>query len=145
RLITMWYLLSSMAWVIIIGALLAPLLQARSEYTSLAALLVFGSFMLLFVALLGMGLFATFWSMRELLWQFRGQEIVSITAHDIRLQTANLWFSPPRVFLAEHIRAMRQAPQVFRPAERLAWLRQPGRWGALAFDYGAATYRFGNS
>jgi hypothetical protein len=130
----LWNLLFSLAWVIFFGVIAGQALGVAGTPWS---------FLIVVVIATGAGFFVAFWSLRELWWAFAGQEVVSISAQGIRVQAVNLLLSRSRVFRAAHIRSLRNAPRRFRSEQRLGWLRQPGDFGELAFDYGAATYRFG--
>ena len=136
QLILIWYLLFGVAWVAGFGVVLVQSLEVVGAPLSFIGLLVIGA---------AMGLFASFWALRDLHWYFHGQEVIAFSANGIRVEMVNSWLSRPRVFRGEHIRGLRVAPLIYRSEERLAWLHQPGRWGALAFDYGAGSYRFGNN
>jgi hypothetical protein len=96
----------------------------------------FGAFVLV-------GVFLGLASLRELWWQFTGKEIVHVSARGIRIQNPSLWRSRPHEFLAEHIYGLRHAPRNFY-FNRTGLIRRPGNFGAIAFDYGARTYRFGD-
>jgi hypothetical protein len=81
--------------------------------------------------------------LRELLWLLRGAEVITLTPNGIVLAYERLAVSPKRSFVGDHITALRfefsdavasTFPSIFR------W---PGMSGALAFDYGAGTFRFG--
>ena len=135
RLVLIWYMLFSVAWMALFGIILLQTAAAVGAPASFLVLTTFGELM---------GLYALVWSLSEFRWQLIGSESVYIDASGIRLQARGLWLSRPCQFMAAHIYGLRFDSHTYRPSERLGWFRQPGNWGTVAFDYGAATYRFGD-
>jgi hypothetical protein len=97
----------------------------------------------LFVLFGAFGGFILVWSARELYWTLRGEETAGISGSGLRLHNKHLPFSQALEFQPAYLTKLRHAPRHSDPMHSLGRWRKPGDYGLLAFDYGAATYRFG--
>ena len=82
-------------------------------------------------------------TLREFLWLIRGNEILTITQEGIALSYEHLALSPERSFFGESISGLRLELRYAATSNFPSFFRWPGATGAIAFDYGAGTYRFG--
>lgn len=86
-------------------------------------------------------------SILVLLRQFTGVERIEVDAQTITLRHLVLNLSRPKVYLAEHIKALRTASSPFSSSwwlwsSRMYYLGWA--WGIITFDYGARTIHFGS-
>lgn len=107
------------------------------------AILVPGIFMLVWVLFsIGIGLVGIY----SLMWQLKGQEIIEFTPQSIRMVRKAAGFEKPQIYDAAYIQELRVSP--YPVQTYLLGGHRPGLWrrnaGALAFDYGAKTIRFGD-
>ena len=100
--------------------------------------------------------FALFWSVGwafgagfagyTLLWQVAGREVVLVNSAALTTRREVWQFGRSREYDLMHVRDLRAAPVAFNPWD---WSGAMQFWGisggSVAFDYGAATYRFGTS
>ena len=78
------------------------------------------------------------------LWNLMGREIVVVTGPALEIRRAVNNIGHTREFDVAHIRGLRVANQSWNPWDLSSGLRFWGvGGGAIAFDYGAKTYRFG--
>jgi hypothetical protein len=78
------------------------------------------------------------------LWQLRGREIVSVTCTSVSIKRDVFGYDRTKHYDPAEIRALRVSPPTFNPfdfASGMAFWGIGG--GAIAFDYGLQTFRFG--
>lgn len=151
-----WYLIPFyvfwfvMAWVmvtnvpiIIFSTILTFVNQIRDNPSALGPFLIpIGFLVLIFVFMV----FILLFGVQRILWSFAGKEVVVVNHGSIRVFHHLFWMGKPREYLAEHVRDLRASmPGRPFPGSRSfkEILAHPGMQGAIAFDYGARTYRFG--
>ena len=80
------------------------------------------------------------------LWNLVGREVIDIDSESLRIKREVVRWGRVRDFTLNHVRALRVAPVTFNPMDFSNGLRFWGvGGGAIAFDYGAKTYRFGGA
>ncbi len=102
----------------------------------------------------GSGLFLLFWlcgwtlggavAIFIWLWQLKGREVITVSARAISIRREIAGYGYSRHYEVAEIRRLRVAPLSFNPFDFGSSMALWGiGGGALAFDYGFKTYRFG--
>jgi len=116
------------------GLLLAAFdYDSASQYASIAWVLVNTLIVLPFLLA----------ALRELLWLIRGIEVITMMPTGIALAYERLVLSRKRAFSGDHISGLRCELGHAVASSFPTFLRWPGATGALCFNYGPKTYRFG--
>jgi hypothetical protein len=80
------------------------------------------------------------------LWNLVGREVIDVDSESLRIKREVVRWGRVRDFALTHVRDLRVAPLTFNPMDFSSGLRFWGvGGGAIAFDHGARTYRFGSA
>jgi hypothetical protein len=139
-----WSVLWLLITLTVLGSMVAGIIaSARGSSGSGLAFLGLGLFFTVWLLLwIGGGLYAVY----LLFWQLIGHEDIEIGPGTLSIVRRVMGFEKPKLYDVTHIKELRIAPYLPQSSwpggyNRQMWSRNTG---ALAFDYGAKTIRFGD-